>query len=291
MDAKEKIKRLEDELVRASNGFSEDPHTNVKSIEASCHKHGGYTQYSKSIGGSDVFGKRPFLETKTRCPACISNEIEELKESFKATAEKIKNYKIEKLFIESGITKRFEHATFDNYVAVNQNAERNLKICQAYADKWLDRLKNGGGMVMMGLFGTGKNHLATAIAKQIIENHQHSVVITSVMKIARDFKSSWDKDSGYSEDGVIDYFAKPHLLIIDEVGVQFGSNTEKLVLFEIINSRYEDMKPTILISNEPRDKLAEFVGERIIDRMTEGGGCELVFDWESYRSKVRSHET
>ena len=44
-------------------------------------------------------------------------------------------------------------------------------------------------------------------------------------------------------------FIRPDLLILDEVGVQFGSETEKMILFEIINGRYEQLKPTIVISN------------------------------------------
>ncbi|EJF3060091.1 ATP-binding protein, partial [Escherichia coli] len=74
-------------------------------------------------------------------------------------------------------------------------------------------------------------------------------------------------------------------LIIDEVGVQFGSDAEKLIMFEIINTRYEYMKPTILISNQSKDELSAFIGERVIDRMNDGGGCTLAFTWDSYRSR------
>lgn len=84
---------------------------------------------------------------------------------------------------------------------------------------------------------------------------------------------------------MISYFTKPDLLIIDEIGVQFGSDAEKLIMFEIINTRYERMKPTILISNQSKEELAAFIGERVIDRMNDGGGCTLAFTWDSYRSK------
>jgi len=45
------------------------------------------------------------------------------------------------------------------------------------------------------------------------------------------------------------------------------------------------MKPTILISNQTREELAAFIGERVLDRMSDGGGCTLSFTWDSYRSK------
>ncbi len=66
--------------------------------------------------------------------------------------------------------------------------------------------------------------------------------------------------------------------------MQFGSEAEKLILFEIINTRYEKMKPTILISNLPLEELSAFIGERVIDRMSDGG-CTLAFTWDSYRSR------
>ncbi|MDN6682437.1 MAG: ATP-binding protein, partial [Enterobacterales bacterium] len=44
-------------------------------------------------------------------------------------------------------------------------------------------------------------------------------------------------------------------------------------------------RPTILISNLTREELVTFIGERVLDRMSDGGGCTLAFTWESYRSK------
>ena len=80
-------------------------------------------------------------------------------------------------------------------------------------------------------------------------------------------------------------YSKYELLVLDEIGVQFGSDAEKLIMFDIINERYEAMRPTILISNLALSGLSEFVGDRIVDRMKENGGKLMVFDWESHRGK------
>lgn len=67
------------------------------------------------------------------------------------------------------------------------------------------------------------------------------------------------------------------LLIIDEVGVQFGSAAEMAILQEIINARYESILPTILISNLSPEELWAFISPRIADRITDGDatGCRL----------------
>ena len=77
----------------------------------------------------------------------------------------------------------------------------------------------------------------------------------------------------------------PELLILDEVGVQFGSETEKLMLFDVLNERYEKRKPCVLLSNLAIDDVKAFLGERVFDRLREDGGEAVAFDWESYRGR------
>jgi DNA replication protein DnaC len=58
-----------------------------------------------------------------------------------------------------------------------------------------------------------------------------------------------------------------------------------MVLFEIINGRYETCRPTIVISNLALAELEEYLGARAFDRLREGNGMVVVFDWETYRSR------
>ncbi|VFR32492.1 DNA replication protein DnaC [plant metagenome] len=99
----------------------------------------------------------------------------------------------------------------------------------------------------------------------------------------RSIKDTYRRDSKENEADAIARLVEPDLLVLDEVGVQFGSETEKMYLFEIINGRYEALKPTIVISNLAKDALTEYLGERVVDRLREGGGRMVIFDWPSYR--------
>ena len=74
--------------------------------------------------------------------------------------------------------------------------------------------------------------------------------------------------------------------MLDEIGIQFGSDTERMYLFEVVNRRYENALPTVLISNLDRDKFRDEVGERVIDRLREDGGRMIAFSGESFR-KIR----
>jgi DNA replication protein DnaC len=55
-------------------------------------------------------------------------------------------------------------------------------------------------------------------------------------------------------------------------------------MFDVINRRYRDLHPTILLSNLDRDGLRAYLGERSFDRLREGG-IVVPFDWESYRGR------
>jgi DNA replication protein DnaC len=116
-----------------------------------------------------------------------------------------------------------------------------------------------------------------------------TVLFTTVMRALRRVKDTWGRDSRESQSEAIAALGFPDLLILDEVGVQFGSDAEKLLLFDILNERYERRRPTILMSNLPLDEVSAYLGERVFDRLREDGGEFISFTWESYR-KSRNHQ-
>ncbi|WP_374745772.1 ATP-binding protein [Klebsiella variicola subsp. variicola] len=239
---------------------------------ASCPEHGDYERFT--LVGKDFRGRETFKHS--RCPACIRSE--------QASVESgLRELRVSSLLDDAGITRRFGDCEFDNYLEINQEASRNLAACKRYANNWPAVLEAGKSLVLTGSCGTGKNHLAVSLAKNIIRNHLASVELTDVMRLTRAVKSTWRHNADTTEESVLDHYASLDLLIIDEVGVQFGSPTEMTILHEIINARYESVLPTILISNLPREQLKEFISDRIFDRVTDGGRNYLVFNWTSFR--------
>lgn len=278
MSYQEKIFSLKKRLNESLQQPKALENTELQVISVSCEKHGEYQTYKRKL--LSLRG----IETQGECPECLREKITALEQESQAVEIRLIHQKKLNLLRYFNVPKRFENVSLDNYKPANNQAKKCLSVCRHFVDNWPERMKQGGGLVMCGKPGTGKNHLAIGIGKSIIENFMASVRLTSAIKIARNFKATWAKNSEECDSDVIEMYASPDLLIIDEVGVQFGSDVEKMILFEIINSRYENLKPTILISNLPKEELATFVGERVIDRMNDGGGCTLTFTWESYRT-------
>lgn len=72
--------------------------------------------------------------------------------------------------------------------------------------------------------------------------------------------------------------------------MQNNTDNERNLLFSVLNERYEQIKPTILISNLKLSEIKAVIGERAFDRIRENGGRAFVFDWESWRPDSKAAE-
>ena len=236
-----------------------------------CEKHGVEYQARHIVG-----------EHWTRCPQCIEERRAEERKIEAENAERMRLEDIAAHLQHSAIPLRFKDASFDSFEAKSPQQRNALECARSYAEAHEAVHKDGTCLVFCGKAGTGKTHLSIAILNHVIRQG-HSGLFTTVLRAIRAVKQTYSKDSTETEDKAISRFVRPGFLVLDEVGVQFGSDTEKLILFEIINQRYERMLPTVVLSNLAKEGLEEFIGERAFDRLREGGGKLVVFDWESYR--------
>ncbi len=243
-----------------------------KTETSTCEKHGNFERFT--LAGKDFRGGENFKYSQ--CPECLREEISQID-------ARLREIHVADLMDNAGIARRFEDCGFENYQQINPAAGKNLTACQRYAENWPRVLEAGKSLVLTGSSGTGKNHLSVAITKKIIRDHLARVEITDAMRLTRAVKNTWRSGSDKTEDEVLNYFTGLDLLIIDEVGVQFGSPAEMAILHEVINARYESILPTILISNLPPEQLREFISDRIFDRVTDGGRNLLSSNWPSYR--------
>ena len=219
---------------------------------------------------------------KTGCPSCAAERKAENEAKKLARQRAEREEKIAALVSRSSIPSRFADRTFDGYRATLPGQKIALGVCRAYADGWKEREEQGASLVLTGMPGTGKTHLACAIANAVMREHMASALFVPVAVMMRAIKSTYRQDSQRTEQQVIDQLVEQDLLILDEVGVNIGSEHEKLLMFEVLNERYQELKPTILISNLNTDDLEDFLGQRVMDRYRECGSV-IAFNWDSHR--------
>lgn len=249
-----------------------------------CEKHGDYDE--KQV-------ENPFSRLGDRvvivgCPACTQEKIDkQAAEEHQAAEEERQRRRQAGAMKRAGIPRRFQTRTFENYVADSVGQQRAKKTAKQYADDFDSVLESGQSLIFTGKTGTGKTHLANAVANQVIKAGR-TAAFMSVRELVGRVKDTWNKKAEQTESEVIRELIKLDLLILDEVGVQFDSDAERLILFDVINGRYEDVRPTIVLSNYPVESengpsIRKVLGDRVIDRLREGGGKMVVFDWESHR--------
>lgn len=220
----------------------------------------------------------------SECPKCVQEKIDyEMSEAGKKAAAERLAAQSQYLLKKAAIPPRFSDRSLENFIASNEGQQKALGTAQAYVNDFTKT--SGQSLILCGGVGAGKTHIAVGIAHELIAR-QCQCIFTSVIGAVRSVKETYNRNSEITEREAIDNLIKPDLLILDEVGVQFGSDTEKLILFEIINGRYENRKSTIVISNLAMTALADYLGERVIDRLREDGGKLVVFDWPSFRRKA-----
>ena len=213
------------------------------------------------------------------CPLCQANSERHEAELAKAQTQR-KMARLEEL----QIGKRFRSCTWDDYKPVNTKAAHHKDVLMRYANGFDKALEVGASGMLIGNPGTGKNMLAALVCKTVLE-HGHTFLHTTVAKLVRRVRQTWRTGATETEKQALASFTKPDLLVVDEIGVQAGTDNEINILTEVINDRYEEMLPTLVISNLTFDKLETLLGPRIIDRLYDGGGFLLVFDWGSYRRR------
>lgn len=253
---------------------SDDAPSHPPAKERSCPKHGAYT------------AEHLFAGIYEPCPGCLA-ENEKAPEPEGPPKFDREAYRL----TAAGVTKRFEAATFETFTVSEDRQRAVFELVRGYAVDFRHHFKAGRSLVMLGRPGTGKTHLGFSILRHLIaESDKFSGKLVTVSELFRTIKSSWDKASKLTEAEAIARFVGdehrgPHLLVIDELGVQFDSQTEQSLFYEVINGRYQKMLPTVLISNLTRTDLLDVIGSRSFDRLRENGGMLASFDWESHRGR------
>jgi DNA replication protein DnaC len=254
------------------------PTRNLAPMAKDCAQHGPYpaSGYWLTVGGG--------REVWSPCPDCVEAELVATRQAELVKKAQREGAIIESMLVDAAVPQRFIGRTLGNFTAQTEPQQLALRVAQDFAANFPQHLQRGTGLVLSGLPGTGKSHLATAILQALMP--QHCGLYTTCLNVIRAVRATWRRDSEFSESEVLGTFAKVPLLVLDEIGVQYGTEGEQTILFDVLDRRYRDMKPSILLTNQNRQGFKEFVGERTFDRLTESARW-VSFDWPSYRAQAR----
>jgi DNA replication protein DnaC len=145
---------------------------------------------------------------------------------------------------------------------------------------------------LLGQRGTGKTQMACEIARAFIarrvevgKEEDFSVLYVRAMELFGALRGAFRKGSDQTEMDVMARFRKVPLLIIDEIQERGETEFEDRMLVLLLDQRYGDMKPTLILSNLARAELAASLGKSVVSRIQEVGTV-IECNWKSYRNKA-----
>lgn len=159
--------------------------------------------------------------------------------------------------------------------------KHNYDFCVSYAE---DFLVPGDSIFMTGGTGLGKTHLSLSVAKKVIEKN-YSVVYGSVPDLLRKIENAhFNKTEDDAE--VMNTLKECDLLLLDDLGAEFESQFYVSCLYELINTRLNYGRPTIVNTNLTGTELKKRYSDRIVSRLY--SMKTLVFSGDDIRMKLKS---
>lgn len=186
---------------------------------------------------------------------------------------------------QAGIKRRFLGKTFRDFTTRVEAQAPVIGTARSFVESFDTVHDAGTWLLFMGRPGTGKTLLACIIAQEVIRAG-YRVKYVKAREIFRRIKESWRPGSRERETEIIKDLVAADLLVMDEIGVQFGSDTEQGMLYDVLDGRYERKGPLIATSNRDYGGLSEIIGPHNLDRFQDrtSDSRVLIFDWPSYRS-------
>lgn len=205
------------------------------------------------------------LEVKYKCPTC------------RDTGEKDGSYCkcrrdiIHRLTIEASGLSRSNFYSFDEFnleyystdikehdVSARVNAAMVLEYCMRYEE---------GNLFFYGSTGLGKTFLSCCIAGKMLGQGKIVCYISAPKMFSLLNSNQFGKNQSEETSRKIDMIYSADYLVIDDLGTEFHSSFTESCLFDIINTRLEEGKNTIINTNVSLDCLKESYSERILSRI------------------------
>ena len=191
------------------------------------------------------------------------------------------------LLAEAGIPRRYQKCSFSTFTTYpNEDLLRAVDKARGFAADFPVVEK---GLLLIGRPGIGKTHLAVAALREVVLRTGARALYYDTRTLLSTIRSTFNPVTRASEAEVLDRVIGAELLVLDDLGAERTTDWVEDTMNLIVNTRYNDRRPTIFTTNyhdlpdhEDLDSLYVRVGFRMYSRLREM--CEfLEYDGPDYR--------
>jgi DNA replication protein DnaC len=180
---------------------------------------------------------------------------------------------------------RYSMATLDNFVIYDDRQSAVIERIRKFAAGMPGFLKGGGGLLLFGDPGTGKDHIIAALLKIAVAMHGLTVEWFDGGMLFDAFADASCSEESGALRSLQSRLIEPHVLAISDPQPPKGemSGAQVRRVRDVIDRRYRDGKSTWLSTNIDRsDDAVALLTEPVMQRLKEGSG-QVLCSWPSYR--------
>ena len=158
------------------------------------------------------------------------------------------------------------HQTFENFdlrkgelpTYEEENLKRAFDIARGFAETPRDWL------VLTGTYGTGKTHLAAAIANHRVTQGQPALFVV-VPDLLDHLRATFNPQSTVTFDQRFEEVRRAPLLILDDLGTESATPWAREKLYQIFDYRYNARLATVITTATPIEELDPRLATRVLD--------------------------
>jgi DNA replication protein DnaC len=166
----------------------------------------------------------------------------------------------------------YRHMNFDSFNYDDYVTEEEYHRLQAVLQKAIDYAQSPENWVLFsGEFGSGKTHLAAAIASYRRDLGEEVMFLT-VPDLLDYLRTTFAPDANITFDKLFDQVRNVPLLILDDMGTEATKPWAQEKLFQILDYRYVGRLPTVITTAKSMNE----INPRIVSRLQDQRICRII---------------